>query len=56
MVRIGLIGENPNDTSVVAKLLLQRLAGKVEFFPMLNDVNGDNLDTDHALRIMRPEF
>lgn len=56
MVKIGLIGENPNDTSVVAKLLLQQLEGKVDFFPMLNDVNGDNLDTDHALRMIRREY
>jgi hypothetical protein len=56
MVRIGLIGENPNDTSIVAKLLIQTLGEKVDFFPMLNDVNGDNLDTDHALRMIRREF
>ena len=56
MVRVGLIGENPNDTSVVAKLLLQKLHGSVDFFPMLNDINGDNLDTDHALQMIGREY
>lgn len=56
MIRIGLVGENPNDTSTIANLLKQGIAREAHFFTMLNDVNGDDLDSDRALSLIRTEY
>jgi hypothetical protein len=56
MIKIGLVGENPNDTTAIANLLKQQTAYHFHFFTMLNDVNGDDLDSDRALSLIRTEY
>lgn len=56
MIRIGLLGEAPNDTSAIKNLLKQHFGERIDFFPMLRDYNGDNLDTKDANDRLRKEF
>ena len=54
--RVGLLGESPNDTRAVARLLTPRYGGRVEFFSLVNDVTGDNLETAGTFRQLRREY
>lgn len=54
--KVGLLGESPNDTKAVAKLLAPRYGGQVEFFTLVDNVTGDNLDTQGAFRQLRREY
>ena len=63
MIRIGMIGEYPSDTKAIANLLNKKYANAIEFFPLIYDVHGSNLDNQrikHQLRreyqIERPDF
>ena len=56
MIRIGLLGEAPSDTSAIKNLLKQHFGETIDFFPMLRDYNGDNLDTKDANERLRKEF
>mgnify|MGYP001611690542 CR=1 FL=1 len=42
--RIGLIGENPNDTNSFINLFTRKYPGKVEFVSLIADKTGGNLD------------
>lgn len=35
MIKIGLVGEDPNDTSAIKNLLLKAFEGRVQFFKSL---------------------
>ncbi len=54
--RVGLLGESPNDTKAVARLLGPRYGGQVEFFTLVRNVTGDNLDTQGAFRQLRRDY
>jgi hypothetical protein len=54
--RIGLIGEDPNDTDATAALLLQRYAEQVQFVKIGQRLKGNRLDNRKALGILREEY
>jgi len=61
LMRVGLIGESPNDTLSIKNLLLQKFK-EIEFFTLIKKLNGsflDNQKTKHFLRkryeIEKPE-
>jgi hypothetical protein len=67
MKRIGLIGESPNDTNSFINLFSRQYPGLCEYFPLLKNYRGGNLDnvklsspvvaqlkTDY--RFMQPDF
>ena len=56
MFRVGLLGESPNDTVAVEKLLTPRYGGQVEFITLVDNVTGDNLETQGAFRQLRREY
>lgn len=56
MVRVGLVGEDPNDTSSVKNLLESRYKGKVHFFPLLKGTKGFQLDNPKVKRSLPIEF
>ncbi len=54
--RVGLLGESPNDTKVVARLLAPRYGGRAEFFELVRNLTGDNLEMAGAFRELRREY
>ena len=54
--RVGLLGESPNDTKAIAALLASRYRGRVAFFPLVNNITGDNLETAGTFRQLRREY
>ncbi|MBC7554948.1 MAG: hypothetical protein H7257_13335 [Taibaiella sp.] len=60
---IGLVGEDPNDTTAVKNLLLQRFNKNITYLPLINRARGyqlDNARVKHALciecRIKKPDI
>jgi hypothetical protein len=45
MKKIGLIGEDPNDTSSISNLLNQEFSDKVNFVHLVRRIRGSQLDT-----------
>src|SRR5438067_522805 len=56
MIRIGMIGEYPSDTKAIANLLNKKFAGNVEFFSLIYDVHGSNLDNQKIKHQLRREY
>ncbi|MDQ2792595.1 MAG: hypothetical protein M3Y12_01105 [Bacteroidota bacterium] len=54
--RVGLLGESPNDTKAVARLLAPHYGGRVEFFPLVDNITGDNLEMAGTFRLLRREY
>jgi len=54
-MKVGLVGEAPNDTQSI-KNLLQKKYNKVEFVFMLQRINGANLDSQKTKRFLRIEY
>lgn len=54
--RVGLLGESPNDTKAVARLLTPRYGGRVEFFPLVRNVTGDNMEMAGTFIQLRREW
>lgn len=54
--RVGLLGESPNDTKAVEKLLTPRYGGLVEFFTLVRNVTGDNLVEAGTFKQLRREY
>lgn len=54
-MRVGLVGEAPNDTSAIGDLISKRFSD-FTFFPMLNRINGSSLDSQKIKRFLRIEF
>jgi hypothetical protein len=44
MVRVGLVGEDPNDPSSIKNLLDKRYKGRVQFYSLAKGVKGFQLD------------
>lgn len=56
MIRIGMIGEHPSDTKAIANLLNKKYANVIEFFPLIYDVHGSNLDNQRVKHQLRREY
>lgn len=55
-MKIGLVGESPNDTVAVRNLLSKRY-DTVDYITMINDIHGSMLDNKKAIRrILRIEY
>jgi hypothetical protein len=54
-MKIGLVGEAPNDTESIKNLLEKRYTG-LEFVSMLKIINGSNLDSQKTKRLLRIEY
>ncbi len=57
MIKIGLVGEAPNDTEAIKNLLSKKYTGtKFEYFLMIINVGGSELDNQKSKRVLRIEF
>jgi len=56
MVRVGLVGEDPNDTSSIKHLLENRYKDKVHFLPLAKGVKGFQLDNPKIKRSLPIEI
>lgn len=56
MVRVGLVGEDPNDTSSIKNLLEKRYRGKVHFQPLVKGIKGHQLDSPKIKKSLPIEF
>jgi|RhiMetdeSRZDD1v2_1073273.scaffolds.fasta_scaffold12372_5 uncharacterized protein DUF4276 len=56
MIRIGMIGESPSDTTCIANLLNKKYASYVQFFPLIKNIHGSNLDNRKIKRQLRREY
>jgi hypothetical protein len=56
-MKIGLVGEAPNDTQSIKNLLQKKYCvTKYDFVFMLNIINGSNLDSIKTKRFLRVEY
>ncbi len=56
MTKIGLIGEDPNDTESIQNLLLQKLNGKASFLKLLKNKRGHQLNNNRTIAALNIEF
>ncbi len=56
MVRIGLVGEDPNDTSAIKNLLERRYGQKAQFLPLVKGIKGHHLDGTKIKSLLPIEF
>ncbi|SDI19421.1 DUF4276 family protein [Mucilaginibacter sp. P25] len=57
MIKVGLVGEDPNDTSSIKNLLEQRYNGKVQFKELTKNSTGANLDSlGKFKRVLKKKF
>jgi hypothetical protein len=56
MIRVGLVGEDPNDTLSIKNLLNQRYKGKVQFYQLAKRVKGFQLDNPKIKKSLPIEF
>lgn len=55
-IRVGLLGESPNDTKAIEALLKPRYGERVEFFTLLRNITGDMLEDAKTFRNLRKEY
>ena len=55
MIRIGLVGEDPNDTSSIANLLNNKYEQSVQFFPLIKMETGYQLDNVKKIKRKLPK-
>ncbi len=56
MIKVGLVGEDPNDTLSIKSLLEKRYKGKVQFHQLAKRVQGYQLDNPKIKRSLPIEF
>lgn len=56
MIKIGLIGEDPNDTSSIKNLLLKKYNSKIQLYPLARRIKGYHLDSKKIKNILPIEF
>lgn len=56
MIRVGLVGEDPNDTSSLKILLNKKYSGRVHFQPLLKRIRGHQLDSVKTKRAVGAEM
>lgn len=56
-MKIGLVGEAPNDTNAIQNLLSKRYSSPdFIFYPLLNNIHGSDLDNQRAKNQLRIEY
>ena len=55
-MKIGLVGEAPNDTQAIKNLMKKRYRTGYDFFFLLNNINGSDLDSQKIKRLLRKEY
>jgi hypothetical protein len=56
MIKVGLVGEDPNDTSAIKNLLEQRYKDRVQFKLLFKGIKATHLDTEKIKNALRAEF
>ena len=56
MVKVGLVGEDPNDTLSIKNLLEKRYKGKVQFHQLAKRIQGYQLDNPKIKKSFPIEF
>lgn len=56
MVKVGLVGEDPNDTLSIKNLLEKRYKRRVQFYPLAKGIKGHQLDNPKIKRSLPIEF
>jgi len=56
MINIGLVGEDPNDTSSIKNLLLKKYKNKVNFFQLTKRIKGCQLSNSKIEKLLPIEF
>lgn len=56
MIKIGLVGEDPNDTSSIKNLFQKKYGSKVCFYPLAKRIKGYQLDNPKIKRSLQIEF
>jgi hypothetical protein len=56
MIKVGLVGEDPNDTSSIQNLLEKRYRKQVRFHTLTKRIKGYDLDTGKIKKILPIEF
>lgn len=56
MISIGLVGEDPNDTSSIKNLLLSKYGKSVRFFPLARGICGYYLDNPKLKAVLKAEL
>jgi len=56
MIRVGLVGEDPNDTSSIKNLLEKRYNKKVRFYALTRTETGHGLDSSKTKKSITIEF
>jgi hypothetical protein len=56
MIKIGLVGEDPNDTSSIKNLLQKRYRKRITFYPLVSRIKGYHLDNPKIRRSLPIEF
>lgn len=46
MIKVGLVGEDPNDTKSLKLLLSKKYKNRIKFSPLLSGIKGSQLDTN----------
>lgn len=55
MIKVGLVGEDPSDTSSIKNLLKTKYSDSVNFKPMLRNIRGHQLDNVKVTRSLAVE-
>ncbi|CAM3945027.1 DUF4276 domain-containing protein [Mucilaginibacter galii] len=56
MIRVGLVGEDPNDTASIKHLLEKKYSNKVKFLPLARRIRGDQLESAKLRKSLPIEF
>ncbi|GAA3965824.1 DUF4276 family protein [Mucilaginibacter dorajii] len=56
MIKVGLVGEDPNDTSSIKNLLDKRYKGRVQFRSLAKGIKGHQLDSPKIKKSLPIEF
>jgi hypothetical protein len=56
MIRVGLVGEDPNDTLSLKNLLEKKYSGRILFLPLVERIRGFQLDNKKTKKALPIEF
>lgn len=56
MIKVGLVGEDPNDTTAITHLLSSHYKGSIKFKTLARRIKGYQLDNDKIKKIINLEF
>jgi hypothetical protein len=55
-MKIGLVGESPNDTQSIISLLKKKYSNNCQYFSLINHIRGSQLDHQKTKKLLRKEF